>query len=133
MGYKRNPKVYRLKFQDGDMAGLEVTLRSVSVGQSIALGALGSDTSNGDTMERMVQLLAERIVEWNLEDENGVPVPPTLEALKNEDMDFILAIINEWTSAAAGVPAPLGSPSPSGETSPEASLPMEPLSASLAS
>ncbi|MCF3101420.1 hypothetical protein IPZ58_07480 [Streptomyces roseoverticillatus] len=133
MGYKRNPKVYKLRFQDGDMAGLEVTLRSVSVGQVIELGGLGADTSNGETVEQMVELLAERIVEWNLEDENGAPVPPTLEALKNEDLDFVLAIINEWTSAAAGVSAPLETPSPSGETSLEASLPMEVLSPSLAS
>lgn len=131
MGYKRNPKVYRLKFADGDYEGLEVAVRSISMGQLIKFRTGGDDEK--DATEEMVELLAERIVEWNLEDETGTPIPPTLDAMKAEDSDFIMAIINQWTDAVAGVKAPLDETSNSGVTSPVASIPTEALSPSLAS
>lgn len=130
MGYKRNPKVYRLKFED-EYDGLEVMVRSLSMGQLISWK---TGDRERDVTEEMVELLAERIVSWNLEDEDGTPVPPTLEAIKAEDNDLVFAIINHWTDAVRGVDAPLPESSPAGEPSPEASaIPMVPLSESLAS
>ncbi|TVZ96525.1 hypothetical protein [Streptomyces sp. BK340] len=131
MGYKRNPKVYHLKFE-GEYDGLEVRVRSLSMGQLIA-ARTDNDDGGRDGTEAMVELLAERLVDWNLEDEDGAPVPPTLDAIKGEDHDMIMAIITQWTNAVAGVPAPLEQPSPAGETSPVASIPTEALSPSLAS
>lgn len=132
MGYKRNPKVYNLRFQDGDYTGLEVQVRSLSMGQLIAIRT-GKDEDGKDATEGVVELLAERIVGWNLEDEDGTPVPPTLEAIKAEDHDLIEAIIEQWTTVVAGVKDPLPESSPSGEPSPVVSIPMEPLSESLVS
>ena len=129
MGYKRNPKVYRLQVED-EYDGLEVMVRSLSMGQLI--GWKTGDREK-DVTEEMVELLAERIVEWNLEDENGHPVPPTLENIKEEDNDLVFAIINHWTDAVRGVDTPLPESSPSGEQSPALSIPMEPLSESRAS
>lgn len=131
MGYKRNPKVYHLKFQD-EYDGLEVMVRSLTMGQLIkARSGKGDDGKDGT--EELVELLAERLVSWNLEDENGTPVPPTLDAIRGEDNDLVFAIINHWTDAIGGVKAPLPESSPSGEPSPAVSIPMEPLSESLAS
>jgi len=132
VGYERNPKVYHLKFQDGEYAGLEVRVKSLSMKQLLTMRA-GKGDDDKDGTERAVEYLAERIVDWNLTDQ-GVPVPPTLDNILEEDDDFILAIINKWTTAVSGVPAPLPESSPSGEPSPEASaIPMVPLSESLAS
>lgn len=131
MGYKRNPKVYHLKFE-GEYDGLEVMVRSLSMGQLIQARGGGSGDGKDGTGE-LVELLAERLVSWNLEDEDGQPVPPTLEAIKGEDNDLIFAIINHWTDAIGGVKAPLPEGSPAGEPSQVASIPMEPLSESLAS
>lgn len=132
MGYERNPKVYHLKFLDGEYAGLEARVKSLSMKQLLTMRA-GKGDDDKDGTERAVEYLAERIVDWNLTDQ-GVPVPPTLENILEEDDDFILAIINKWTTAVSGVPVPLPESSPSGEPSPEASaIPMVPLSESLAS
>lgn len=130
MGYKRNPKVYHLKFE-GEYDGLEVMIRSLSMGQLIKARSGDSGDNNGTA--ELVELFAERLVSWNLEDEGGQPVPPTLEAIKGEDNDLIFAIINQWTDAVSGVKAPLPESSPAGEPSQEALIPMEPLSESLAS
>ncbi|RPE40276.1 hypothetical protein EDD90_3312 [Streptomyces sp. Ag109_O5-1] len=130
MGFERNPKVYHLKWQDGEYAGLEVRVRTVNMGQLLAMrtGSEGKDST-----QVSVDYLAERIVDWNLTS-NGVPVPPTLENILAEDDDFVLAIITKWSQAISGVSAPLPESSPSGEPSPEESvIPMAPLSASQAS
>lgn len=133
MGYKRNPKIYKLKFgEDTDYAGLEVHVRGMTTGQVIA-AKTGKDEDGKGPLESMLDLLADRIVSWNLEDENGVPVPATRDAFLNEDEDMIAAIINHWMEAAAGVPDPLPQSSPSGEPSLVESVPMEALSGSLAS
>lgn len=130
MGYRRTPKVYNIKFADDSAyPGLEAQLRSLSTAQFLA--AEGRTEAN---MREMVELFADRLISWNLEDDKtGQPVPTTLEAVLAEDWVMIDDIFTEWLSAIRGVPAPLETNSPAGETSPEVSIPMEPLSPSLAS
>jgi hypothetical protein len=132
VGFKRNPKIYRLKWEDGDYAGLEVNIRSLNMGQLLEAKS-GKSASGKDGLEGTVELLADRILDWNLENEDGTPVPATLEAMKGEDDDLILDIINRWMEAVSGVQAPLDATSPSGEISQVASIPTEALSPSLAS
>lgn len=132
MGYKRNPKVYRLTFaEDTDYPGLEVQVRTLSLGQLLAIRAKGQ--AGEDATSGMVDLFADRLVAWNLEAEDGTPVPATREAVEAEDDDMILAVINRWQEAMAGVPAPLDSGSPSGPPSAVESMLTEIPSESLAS
>jgi hypothetical protein len=100
VGYERNPKVYHLKFQDGEYAGLEVRVRSLSMKQLLTIRT-GNGEDGKDGTETAVRFLAERIIDWNLTDQ-GIPVPPTLDAILDEDDDFVLAIINKWTTRSAG-------------------------------
>lgn len=133
-GYKRNPKIYKLVFgDDTDYAGLEVQVKTITMGQLLAMRSGKTGDDDKDNIRVSVELLAERIVSWNLEDETGQPVPTTLDAMLEEDDDFIFAIINRWTDAVSGVKAPLQQSSPSGEPSPVELVPMEALSESLAS
>lgn len=134
MGYTRNPKIYKLTWdEDTDYPGLEVKIRTLNMGQIIA-ARTGKNSDDGkDGVVASVEMFAERLISWNLEDEAGNPVPTTLEAIYEEDDDFILGIINRWTDAVSGVKAPLPQSSPSGELSAVESVPMEALSESLAS
>lgn len=132
MGFKRNPKIYNLKWDDGEYAGLEVHVRSLTMGQLIATqNGEGHNGKKGNAAQ--IELFAERLVSWNLEDENGQPVPTTLDAILAEDDDLILDINKRWAEAVMGVSAPLPQSSPAGEPSPAESIPMETLSPSLAS
>lgn len=136
MGSRRNPKQYKITFAENtDYAGLEVTLRSLSIAQIEASRA--ADQEEGETISEAItrhcRLVAGRIVSWNREDEDGTPVPPTLESLREEEPDLILAIVGKWTGAIVGVSAPLDESSNSGEVSKVESILAEIPSQSLAS
>lgn len=133
MGCKRVPKHYRLKFADGDYEGLEVTMRSVSIGEMRALQGTGGEEAGRDGFDRMAELVASHLVAWNREDEDGNALPPTMASLEDEEPSLINLIIDRWTDAVAGVSAPLEQPSNSGVSAPVESIPMAPLSPSLAS
>jgi hypothetical protein len=133
MGCKRVPKHYKLKFADGDYAGLEVTMRSVSIGEMRALQGTDGEESGRDGFDRMAELVASHMVAWNREDEDGNSLPPTMESIEDEEPSLINLIIDRWTDAVAGVSAPLEQPSSSGAPVPVESIPMAPLSPSLAS
>lgn len=131
MGYKRNPKIYNLVFgDDTDYPGLEVQVRSLTMGQLFKTWT-GDETSN--SAAATYDLLVERLVSWNLEEEDGTPVPTTREAIDDQDDDMIVAIQKQWLAAVRGVSAPLGSGSNSGATSPVESMLTEIPSQSLAS
>lgn len=136
MGSRRNPKQYKITFAEGtDYAGLEVTLRSLSIAQIEASRAADGDEDEtiSEAVSRHCRMVAGRIVSWNREDEDGVPVPPTLDSLRDEEPDLILAIVGKWTGAIVGVPAPLDEGSNSGEESAVESILTEIPSQSLAS
>lgn len=139
MGFRIKRKVFRLHFKDSDLEGLEVLARSLNTGQFLEMEqakaerAEGGKRGKGGT-ERMLELFAEQLVSWNAEDEDGVPVPATMEGIRSQDLDLSLKIIDAWTDAIAGVGAPLPETSSAGQPSAlEASIPMVSTSESLAS
>lgn len=140
MGYRRERKVYQLRFADEDMAGLVVRARSVPLGQFMDLTAMAGGAGDGkvsaDDIKGVIGLFAgfaEALIDWNIEDEDGTPVPATLEGVRSQDADFMLAVVMAWLEAIGDVSAPLGRTSSGGGPSLEASIPMVPLSPSLAS
>ena len=136
MGYVRDRKIYKLVFADPEFDGLEVRARGLTTAELLEMQALeptGNEAEDATKLERQLQLFAGKLVSWNLEEPEGVPVPTTLDGVKTQELDFIMQVIDAWMRAVMGIAAPLGPPSNSGGTSLEASLPMEPLSASRAS
>jgi hypothetical protein len=83
-----------------------------------------TDTASKSTRD-MLTMFANALIEWNLEDENGVPVPPTLEGIESQDLPFVLSLVEAWTSILAGTSEDLGKDSDSGERFPEELIPME--------
>lgn len=133
MGYKPKRKLFNLDFAGTEHEGLVVSIRGLNTGQYMDLWEAKTEAETGGETGRVLHLLAGQLVSWNVEDDEGLLVAPTLDGIKSQDLDFNLAIVNAWTTAMAGVPAPLEQSSSDGGLSLEASLPMEPLSESLAS
>lgn len=136
MGYKRAKKQYRLKFEDPDMAGFEVVMGSLSVGELMDLTgsvtAAQTDAAAGAAGNAaMLAKFAAKIISWNLEDEDGTPVPATLEGVKTQDLGFVMEIITAWMEATAGVDPTSQAAANGTGTLPAVSLPMERLSVSL--
>lgn len=127
MGYKPKRKIYTLAFEGEEYEGLEVKIRGLNTGQVMDIDAARAD--GGDSaIVAMLQLMAEQLVEWNVEDDEGQPVPTTFEGVRSLDIDFNWAVIDAWQNAAAGVKDPLDSDSTSTELSLVASIPTETLS-----
>lgn len=135
MGYKHQiPRIDVTFDESHEYHGFEVTLRKLKLGEWLEITGMGGDEAPGvrhvgDQLERM----ADKLVAWNLEDEDGNPVPTTAEAVLDQDRDLMIAILNAWLDGLTGVSAPLEQSSPDGAPSLVESIPMAPLSESLVS
>jgi hypothetical protein len=132
MGY-RLPQRTALVIFDDDFKGAEARLRlDLPIGR--VLEALAIMPTNGkpspENVRALCEFLAEILIDWNLEDDDGVPVPADLNGVLDASADFISALCGAWVEQQTGVPAPFEGPSTSGSPSAEAEIPMEALSAS---
>lgn len=136
-GYKVKRTTYKLAFEDDDLDGLEVTVRSISLArfltmvdvqklQALQVGALTLE--DRELIERLFDQLARSLVAWNLEEEDGTPIPPTRDSIFEGDVMLMCQIVMAWVGAMVSVPTPLGPNSNDGPRFPEASIPMAPLS-----
>jgi hypothetical protein len=132
-GYQRKKKIYKLIFADEEMNGLEVRCHSISIETMLELTALAGlagkalsefTTDDYDSVNTVFEAFSGALVSWNLEDEDGNPVPATLEGVKTQDLDFIDVIIKAWMERVAGISDPLARNSTAGQRSLEASIPM---------
>lgn len=82
--------------------GLEITvLRRVPVGYVLA--AARSDVAEA------ARLFAQSVVRWNVEDDAGAPVEPSIEAFgEHVSVDDLAAIMRAWSGAMTEPSVPLG-------------------------
>ena len=150
MGFREQPKVYRLEFE-GDFEGLVVKVTvpmfgkvaelEAQVGGLAELVGKQADELTPDDVKAaigsskdMVDTFLDNLVEWNVEDAQGVPIPADREGLGRVSSTLGRHIITTWWEFVSGeLPDPKEQPSSGGGRSLEASLPMEPLSPSLVS
>lgn len=134
MGYRLARTTYKLTFPEYD--GLEVMARSLSTGDlmkimelsgALAPGSTQAPVERAKTVESLLRRFAKALVTWNLEDEDGEPIGTTYEDIADQELPFVLRIIEAWTEAVAGVPDDLGKASNSGPQFPEVSIPMASL------
>jgi hypothetical protein len=140
-------RVYRLVFENKhpSLTGVIARMRGLSIRQFLdvqRLASLAEQRSAGgaaateQVLEAVVELakvVGERLIDWNIDDEDGRPVPADADGVLALDPESFTALIEEWLDAVAGVPVPLAGTSSDGPSPEELSIPMEPLSASLAS
>jgi hypothetical protein len=126
MGFRRGNKVFNFKFQEGEYDGFEVKLKSLTLGEFATLLQLREDklVEAGDDLFKMV---GESLIGWNLETEDGEPIPANLEGLYTQDFSFLMFLMDEWMQAMSQVPVPLDRLPKGGGTSQELSGLMEAL------
>jgi hypothetical protein len=132
MGFEEPIQAFKLVFAETELAGLEVTARSLPIEEFLKLSEMASAKDDPKTIAAsagdVFRTLAGALLEWNLT-RNGEPVPATYEGIISCGLDFIMKIVRAWLTAMSGVDENLGKDSSSGTTSgPVPSLPMEPLS-----
>jgi len=153
MGFEAPRIIVKLDFAGTDLEGLEVRMRSQSVGELsqatsrmaamavVAKRMLDMDASDEESAKKafadidadsvsgvreVFQDFAAHLVSWNLQ-EDGVPVPATLEGVNTQDSTFILRLSRAWQEALSGVGNPLPSGSSSGRPPDLSSIPTEAL------
>ena len=92
-----------------------------------------TDPDEGDERSGIIRQLEEfagSLISWNLEEEDGTPIPCTASALFTKvDNDLALALATEWLERLGGkVDDPLPESSPDSEPSQVALIPTETLS-----
>lgn len=130
-GYTPARRVYDLDV-DGH-PDLTVRARSLSLGEVFELAEAFDAKIFGPViapenlphLERVMEAFGGALVEWNLTDDDGTPVPATTAGLRTLDAHLFKAVALAWIEAITAVPRPLGPPSPGGGPSPEASIPMD--------
>lgn len=126
MGYRPPRKIYKLDFAGTEYEGLEVSMRGVTVGEELEQESRRGTPGFG---RYIFDLMASLLVEWNVEDDNGEPVPATRDGVLTQDSTMVQSILEALQAAVSGVPDPLPQSLPSGEPSPAVSeIPMEALS-----
>lgn len=126
MGFKISGG-YSLEFGEGTaLAGAHVRMRTTPVGVTRELE--GHNVHDGEAM----QLLVEYVREWDLEEEDGTPLPISLESLEKLDYRQLRELTRAWYNAATMVSGPKDERSNGGQPSPdsagmELSIPMEAL------
>jgi hypothetical protein len=133
--------IYKLRFTDDQYAGLVVRARRMDLGTVLRGGTDTSWTANesltpAERVERLDSLhrtFVEHLVDWNLTEEDGSPVPGTFDGLRSLEGEFVSALIGAWLYTPTSVDVPLDKPSSDGDPSLEASMTTVTLSPSLAS
>lgn len=117
-------RTYALVFQDPDLDGLVVKAKSTSVQDLLDILQLPELSKAEDTTQALGRFAA-CLVEWNLEDEQGQPVPATYEGCLSIDRRLMSQIIGAWTEVVSGNPGPLADTSTPGSTDPPMPMPMQ--------
>lgn len=115
-GYKRERRIFVLEFADPQYEGLVVKVRSIPIREWKHLLTLDSESDDPQirltSINQMMYAFSEALVFWNMEDDEGNPLPTTLEYLESEDSDFVMSLIMQWMAAVAKVDdaSPLAEP-----------------------
>lgn len=101
MGYRPPEQTYKLVFADEDMAGFEVRLKSASSEKILELSELKPDLSNTQAIRELYEYFVTRVLSWNLEDDEGNPMPVSASSLYAQEPAWVFRVISAWLKASA--------------------------------
>lgn len=130
MGFKVERTNMRLVFEDPAMNGAEVVCRGVPLGVYLDLAKMKEQDGAEAAMDLFTVFADKVLSEWNLEEEDGTPLPATSEGMLSLEAGMVMKIINAWMSGVTSPPAPLVEPSTDTDMLAAASIPLATSSAS---
>ena len=113
-GYRIPKRTARIVFDGGEYEGAEVrTQLDVPIGLFLEI----QDLVNNDRALQVFERFGDgALVDWNLEDDNGKPIPATGKGMLAIPAALANIIIEQWVEAVANPPAPLPRSSGNGNT-----------------
>lgn len=101
MGYRPKRTPCKLDFTGTEYDGLEVVTRPVPM--SVLLDVMtAAATGDLEAFRHMAATFAYALDSWNVEDDDGQPVPADLDGLMSLTPQFVNAVIAAWAAAQAG-------------------------------
>jgi hypothetical protein len=101
MGFRPKRELYKLDFTGTEYEGLEVTARGVPL--AVMLDMLTAMTAQEPSaLQQMAATFGYALESWNVEDEDGQPVPADADGLMSQGSPFFLAVTKAWIAAMAG-------------------------------
>jgi hypothetical protein len=119
VGYTPKRTVYRLRF-DGEYQGLEVRVRSLTLGESmdiqpkINVYRIPVTTEHAAQWQEAVDALVDHLMGWNVQGDDGRPVEPSREAVTDLETALVFTILREWSNAMIGYEPPDAPPAEGG-------------------
>lgn len=99
-GFTRK-KTYVLEFEEGsEFFGLEVKVRPVTIGEMLEITDMVAWDNND--LRPLFARFADALVSWNIETEEGDPVPADFDGVCTQDADMIMELISAWQDAVTG-------------------------------
>lgn len=121
--FRLQPRTALLQFE-GHYEGAEIRVRlNVPLETWFRVQAFLEEAKTD--AEKAIGLLAELLVSWNLQDEQGNDLPANREGIGQMYPDLLLLTLVQWYQAASEPSGPLASASVNGSTLVEASTPMD--------
>lgn len=104
-GFRIQKRTARLVFS-GDYEGAEVVVRlDVPVGVFVEI----QDMVSSEEQLKVFDLFGAKVLEeWNVENDDGNPVPATSEGMQTIPLDFANLMIEKWVEVSTQPSAPLG-------------------------
>jgi len=101
MGYRPNRAPCKLDFTGTEYDGLEVVTRPMPM--SVLLDVMaGSTKQDLESFRQTAATFAYALDSWNVEDDDGQPVPADLDGLLSQDPRFVSAVIMAWVASLLG-------------------------------
>jgi hypothetical protein len=130
MSYKPTRKKFKLVFDESfdDLKGLEITYEALQLGEVRTILDKTDDLDTlWETQDYQHAEMVKRVIEWNIEGEDGEIAPISVDSLRLLDPVDVGTVVSTWFKRCLGVTisAPLEQPSnDGGSTEPTDSLPM---------
>lgn len=127
MAYRRIPVIHTLELEKYD--GLVVRMKGLKIGEMRRLVKTieSDDLPTDEIMDAMIKSIADNLVSWTLQEEDGTPVPDDYDGVESLDFEMLQEITGKWLDRLSGPGEELGKDSSGGERFPGLPLTMEAL------
>lgn len=135
MGFRPEPTIYNLNFQGTSLDGLHVRMSCASLSEynemMHAAFSGGEPDEDGNVKlnkemieanDRVLELFANHLVSWDLEDLVGQPVPTSRSGMDSQERVIISQLLLSWQIAMVNIPNLSKKESSNGSQSVEESL-----------
>ena len=100
MGFRPKRTPFKLDFSGTEYEGLEITVRPLPM--AVMLDVSAAAVTDTGAFRQVAATLGYALESWNVEDDEGEPVPADADGLLSQDGRFVAAVIGAWVQSLSG-------------------------------